>query len=559
MNEAGRKFIFGSYPIPHILILLEMKKSVLYAITAIIYLMLPAWAFPQVAQTTVEIGKNYITGKEITAQRFDFPGTIDKIHISGRDNVVMTACGGIREKGREHRNSGEVNVISFDNDSVIFRMEYNDAAYFIDFSDQLMFRRSRKAPTAEYMNPYADMVYFKGKGVPVLNGLFEDKYLNLSSKALTLHDIGGNKIWKAKVDFENGVKEFIVEEKDSSLLICTGGVRKVSLADGKGWKFDEHTEVNEKGAAWKAILAGVMSGVVSVRAGSTVNMNYRPAYYANVCSNINIHEGWVYWAAMSRMVCLDYDSGNVVWEVPLNRRKMGSSEIVIRDNRMWLINRGCVGPNGDVYREKGSPSVMVFDLNSGEMKHSVDLDDIPVHYMVDEEGLELYFTGGKGIYRFSLDEMEMKTVFNYDGSEWDTPLFMRRDLFFDPEDSGEFKWIYQSMPQSVMPVIKNLEEVVFADMVEGEQTGTCRLDDVYYTAGEFNNYTILSGGKGAKVMNISQQAVSEFDCVKRRMFRKGDYLLWCEDRHLYRLALADLIPDYTVGMEGEIFQDDFIL
>ena len=209
-------------------------------------------------------------------------------------------------------------------------------------------------------------IYYVDQTLPIGLGykriLYNSKKADLKNIFSSLEGIymrNGKTLWKREIDREFGWNE-VLHLRDSVLLIAASGLHSIDLRNGRGWDYNAVTGYKDKKSTFfKNLLAA---------SAAALNNGY---YYVtteydiiwNIASNIMIDGSDIYFASREKISKLDI-SGKVIWSHPLPATLTSKSSIFLKENTVYLINRGYAF-KGNEPIEFGMPFIAAYNINTG--------------------------------------------------------------------------------------------------------------------------------------------------------------------------------------------------
>jgi hypothetical protein len=269
-----------------------------------------------------------------------------------------------------------------------------------------------------------------------------------SKKVLAAIDLkSGKELWTRQLDGDVEWRETL-KLNSSTIAVVASGLHTLNIETGAGW--DHALVTNGKGKA------------------------------SNISSNI-VHQGSkIYFASSERLVCLT-ESGEVIWSVALTKELMSKSHLFIRNNALYLVNRGLINPGSEqiVY---GKPFFACYALEDGRQKFFTPSDK------KEFSGLEIRsqaiaLISGNSIMKYSLVDGHLVATQSFDINKKGALRYFAGDLRFPAgqklyrqtsdsvfhnlvhSDSSKL-YVITSMQQSLVldSQLKLVEEVPYGDL-----------------------------------------------------------------------------------------------
>lgn len=279
---------------------------------------------------------------------------------------------------------GELVVFNMDKGTVKWRTGINTFRIFITAQHIIT---SEKGSTHCYLRVGGKQAWSKMdatvKYVDEAKGIVLTDYI----RGLNLHS--GKTMWQRYLPARYNWEDLAVCD-DSSVVIATGGLYKINLYTGKGWSSASYTSRSEYDVP-EAL--GIVPPVPAYLGERVPEIKNQPDVWRSTTSNLVLHEGKVYHANNTRLICADLQTGDLLWSSALVR-KTGISKIAVDGPQVILANTNTVAPDRNTVKRYGMTSYLMWlNLADGASLHNMAISmpyDVRDVSLVENEGLFLY-------------------------------------------------------------------------------------------------------------------------------------------------------------------------
>lgn len=204
-----------------------------------------------------------------------------------------------------------------------------------------------------------------------------DKIGSSNTYAYRLHD--GKLLWNTDIPMTRNIGWERAVMVDSTHLVVVGDdINEIDITTGKMWKVKAKTGIKDtKGMALLA-LTNVVSVASAVGFSSpivTFYYNLNPYTITGLTSNILQKDACIYVSDRNYLYCLGTDSLQVKWKYNFEDKESSTSELMMRDGKVFMLNYG-YGDSMMRGRIKcGKPFLAVFDALTGKLEKFLPLYD----------------------------------------------------------------------------------------------------------------------------------------------------------------------------------------
>ncbi|MDR0232090.1 MAG: PQQ-like beta-propeller repeat protein [Dysgonamonadaceae bacterium] len=170
----------------------------------------------------------------------------------------------------------------------------------------------------------------------------------------------GNALWKMNLNREYGWNDAF-HINDSTLIVVASGLHSINILNGDGWDYEAITGVKDYtgtvAAAAIGLAAGLLTGTFLIPTGYDL--------VSDLGSNVLMDDLDFYFSSKEKLVRIDKQTGEIIWEQPLPKDLTGKSTIFIEDDRIFMINEG-IAFVGNRQVSFGGPFIAAFDRETGK-------------------------------------------------------------------------------------------------------------------------------------------------------------------------------------------------
>lgn len=505
----------------------------------VIVLLISLNAFSQkniypVTHNEIIAGKNYLTGQNIHGQQYSFPCYIYRWSVDSARSRVTLELRDKRANGKDYKRKGFLSVFDLKNNKVLW--SHDCLSFDIIHSDSIIlrsigegsFRLDENNGTHLWKSTYTVFFYNQSYniGLAYYMGLNKLKGINLTD---------GTVEWERKIDNKYGWED-IKYLNDSVILVVSSGLHTINLKTGKGWDYNAVTAINNYGASFASLFAGIVFGSLT-----GVFIYYAPGSIVinNINSNVVITEDKIYFSSRDKVVCLDME-GNVIWETELVKKLSGRSSIFINNGFLYVLNLGIATKNNSE-TNRGKSFLIKYDINYGRPKYFKlysDYTKAPINgFEIQKDTLILIFNNK--ISKQLLSDGSIIWENFIDNSKYGKPLFFIGEQVFTTSDNSTFysivlsdttKYYIYTESGNIYSINKALSR---GNIIENEKT--------YINYLNYNGYGFLAH-ENKTIITKNNKAVATLN-VSENSFIIGSTLYDFQDNDLIEIDLNNIIPN----------------
>ena len=314
-----------------------------------------------------------------------------------------------KENGRESALKPVfLHAYNYTNDSIIWKnqFEYQKGVTLFSTPDLCIFRVKRA-------EQWENLAFHKDNGQMAWRNGYELKSVDLIKGTaftglLDCIDLKtGNIKWSRKIENDHGwLGDFRINEK---YFTVSDGIHNFDPQNGIGWDYPAKMGKTEHGDLAASIMGnfmaglaiGVVSGVASGLTGGYTGWYLYPSYSSvymttaysetsdypkshaichsgeytrtGLVSNIVYEKERLYFSAVDKLCCIDYNTGKKIWERILPDERTGMAFISCIDSNLVFINKGTC------YRDRAlypyfTPYFCILDKTSGKILYTRSLN-----------------------------------------------------------------------------------------------------------------------------------------------------------------------------------------
>lgn len=358
------------------------------------------------------IGKFYDNDSSIFGTQYQFNDYIFDYDLDTLNNTVLVQLRGTK-RDKYWENEGIVCQINLQLEKTYWKKEINyQQQYFHQFGNYI-FSGDGKSSTLHH-----SQLGSKRWTTDVSFCYVNDKNqigvgYNNQEEGQHLYGIdlqNNEKKWDRQIVRDFGWDE-IRYLNDSTLLIVANGLHAINLLDGKGWDVNLVSGSQSYGKAAAGALGGVALGILT-------GFYYIPKGDATVTkgmiSNTLIDRSYIYIASKNRIVKVDKDNGELVWNHAFEDEECGKSTLLFNDTTIVMIHNGSAQKEGKTI-DYAKPFFAAFDRETGNEVFKTKLNT--KHSINDYEiiGDSIYLMSENEIVACSLQNGEMLNKKTYSG------------------------------------------------------------------------------------------------------------------------------------------------
>ncbi|MFB6318797.1 PQQ-binding-like beta-propeller repeat protein [Saccharicrinis sp. FJH54] len=369
----------------------------------------------KITATQSTVGENLMSGDDLIATEYTFPGVIQKAYLDTFTNTMTVVQQRKSNWGNWLKSRGDLALFSLPDQKISWskRIDYENSKV-LQYNDNIFLESDNMLNCLDIMDgeelwdAKVNLKYID----PLMNIGIGYTYRSAIGVTNTLKGVDlktGEIIWKREINQDYNWSNQIIHVNDSVILIVAAGLHTINLKTGEGWDYDMITGENEINIVNSDVYH--IKDVYAFTKYSGVFLKNK--VISSVGSNLLSENGYIYFASKELLIKTDLE-GNVQWTFPIPSGKASSSELFLKNNKLYLLNKGyayynesMVGPldpneydpsvKGKVKDEKisyGKPYFTAFNPATGEqlfMKEIESDDQIIQDSKVEEERLILMY------------------------------------------------------------------------------------------------------------------------------------------------------------------------
>lgn len=330
-------------------------------------------------------GKNLITNQNITCREYFFPGKIYKAYIDNSSKILTVLLRPVAADGTLKK-TGRIGGFSIPGKKLLWMRKFNYQTSYLSSIPKGLFEVTNQKSyaldvhTGDYLWEAKNSIsYLSGDNMIAMgyaynrsnytgntntnqeldmteeaNNIVAD---NLEAISLT----NGKFLWNRVIDRKYGWDE-VRYLNDSIMLISSSGLHSVNLKNGNGWDYEAKTGVDKHTVEPGMTAAGVALGALT---GVSVMVSEHDVI-TNIVSNVLIDSPYLYLASKKTIACLNY-SGKVIWSVPLEKNITSKSNLWLKGDTLFMINRGYANLNASSETiDFGKPFLAAYSKKTGQ-------------------------------------------------------------------------------------------------------------------------------------------------------------------------------------------------
>jgi len=287
-------------------------------------------------------GKNHLTNEIIQAKEYVFDGKIDQSFLDSTKKTVTLLIRGESNDAKWANNFGKLLLFDLQTGKINWEKNIQDEYSKFLQSDDFIVETTELLSniiipeTGEFQSQvnttiyYIDSINKTGIGYKV-NARGE--YSN-DLEAINLKD--GALLWKRRITHKYGWND-ISRLNDSVLILLSDGLHAFNIKNGKGWEYKTIT--------------------------GKFDLISEFEYVVGIASNAVIESPGIYFASAENIVKLNTE-GKIIWEIPLDKKKVSNSSLFIKDSLLYMINKGyAFNENSQI--NYGIPFFAAFNKHTG--------------------------------------------------------------------------------------------------------------------------------------------------------------------------------------------------
>lgn len=485
------------------------------------------------------IGKNYVTGKDITAEEYVFPERIHNSYVDEDGQTLTVWLRGGSKNGVRLNNSGKVIMYNLSDQKEMWSKKINyQTSEVVQYDDLVIHKSSNNIACLDPLTGkdrwkvknslyYVDPTRKTGIGYRfnIMSG-----YTNLL-EGINLSD--GKKLWEREIKKDYGWND-VVPLNDSVIVVTAAGLHAVNLNNGSGWDLDAVTGEKDYKATIAANVAGVAFGLLTGSFMIATGHNL----VSGVASNTLVDEGNIYFASRKHIVCLTVD-GDVKWMTDFPKKQVSSSVLFVKDDTVYMVNRGYAYLNGD-RMDYGVPFIAAFDKNTGEQffLNPVGTEKKRIEgFKLDDEFF--YLISGNKIALCSARDGSFVSEKTLSVEETGNPSYFVGDQTFMQSDSIYIPVIASDSAEHFIFTDKGTIVAADKELNVVKQLTSDRLYTCCMTA---ENYRFLVNNRKTIIIDNNGAVIAEFE-ASANAFMVNSFLYDMRENSLIRIDVSEFTED----------------
>lgn len=482
----------------------------------------------QVLSETKFLGKNYLNGADIVGAELKFPDKIHDYFVDTVNHFLTVQLRGVKNSGKYKKN-GNILQYNIQTNEILWTKPINyEICEFLKFDTLMVFNDYNvsygiDAHTGNNIWKVLNYIYSAN---PQYNIGIAYQYLAGNGYTNELMGIGlqqkSKLIWKRNINRTFGWNDFFYLN-DSTLMVVAAGLHSINIHTGTGWDYNTLTGVdgisgtNMAGAVAGAVAVGVVGAVLGALTGvfiipiPTSGTSDEKNIIRDVASNTLINNGFIYFASKEKLVKIDKETGNIIWESVFQKDLSSKSSIFMVDDVIYMINYGfAYKGNNRIYY--GKPFLAAFDIQTGKYKYS-SLHDHARGYIVDYKQIDndiyLLFQNKIAKYNLTTGTKLSEKIFS-DGTYGELQYFADDNVFV--LEKNEYLNLAQYEPlnfhiHSQRTILSIDEELNVTNTIRYSRIGNCILN--------YGDYQFITNDKKTFIVNSKNQIIAELEITSK--------------------------------------------
>lgn len=488
------------------------------------------------------VGKNFITGTHISANKYHTLGKISKWHWDGVSDNLLLEIKPTDNKKKGFSKHTLLKMIDIKQEKVKWsrsvensNSEINVLGEYLFFSEKNKNTRINPDTGENMWTDNTDFIFVAphmniGIGFPVQSYSNKLSAIDLST---------GKRLWRKKINRNNEQTEPYLLN-DSIIVIPSDGIQALNLMNGAGWIYKAKTRKSHYGKMIGVNSLGIILGVLT---GVTV-YQAQPDVTSDLASNILIDSNENIIHASRKLISKIDQSGETIWSRALPEKVSSKSSLFVIDSVVYLINRGFALYNNN-FSAVGKPYIASFDTFNGKQHYLTLVEEkgkfIRSYQAVDNK-LFLLFDNQVSAYDLikgvkisenllSLPEDEKLEYFTEADSFWRKEGLSYKNM---ASDLSPYNLIFTSKGRLIV-MTDNLETVITFDK---EAVYEEKISNEYYKL-------ITNNDSDYIVLNHLDQTLTELN-LSNEMFLKNNNLYFFDKGSLHEVNFNKTEKDDTL-------------
>ena len=461
-----------------------------------------------------QFGKNMITNKEIVGTEFMFSDRIEHSYIETESNCITIQLRGLFLGGNLLKNNGDVILYDLSNKKTIWKKSINYQNYYLEQNGKFIFKTGLKKTycldfengldlwkaknTIAFINP--ELKIGIGYTPFISNQLF---YNNINFEGIDLNT--GNSIWKRAISHDYGLNDIFMLN-DSVALIVSSGLHSVNLKTGLGCDYDAVTGIS-----------------------------FMQAMKTEIKSNVIIDSMDIYFASQEKISKLDIN-GNLIWSTTLPEDLTSTSNIIISDSTLYMINSGS-SQCGYAILKRGKPFLAAFNSKNGKKLFLNTVDDKSgkiIESVIDKDGLVVLYKNK--IAKCSLKNGTLILEKTFDtGKNGEIVGFINYNIY------NKFDSTYKSLvlTDTINHYIYTKNKTVLAIDKNLNVVNQYDIDQLYKFYLKYNKLRFLSNKDNSIIIDKDNKIVARID-IPGKAKRIGSKLYFIREKSIIEIDLNEI-------------------
>jgi outer membrane protein assembly factor BamB len=491
-----------------------MKKLLIIGIICCFGLHIIAQNDLSISNNERPFGNNLTTNKEIVGNEFIFPERIEKSYLETESNRITIQLRGLLLGGSYLKNNGHVVLYDLTNRKTIWDKSINYQNYYLEQNGKFIFKTGLKKTycldfengeylwkarnTIAFINP--ELKIGIGYTPYISNQLF---YNNINFEGIDLNT--GNSIWKREISHDYGLNDVFMLN-DSVAMIVSSGLHSVNLKTGLGWDYD------------------AVTGVPFMQAMKT-----------EIKSNVIIDSLNIYFASKEKISRLDIN-GNLIWSTTLPEDLTSTSNIILSDNTLYMINSGS-SQCGYATLKQGKPFLAAFNSENGKKLFLNTVDDNSgktIESVIDKDELVV-------LYKDKIAKCSLKNGTLISEKTFDTGKNGEIVGFINYNIYNKFDSTYKSLTltDTINHYIYTKKKTVLAIDKDLNVVNQYDIDQLYKFYLKYNKLRFLANKDNSIIIDKDNKIVAKID-IPGKAKKIGSKLYFVHEKSIIEIDLNEI-------------------
>ena len=493
-----------------------MKKLLIIGVICCFGLYTKAQSDLLILSNEKSFGKNLTTNKEIVGNEFVFPERIEKSYLETESNRITIELRGLLLGSSFLKNNGHVVLYDLTNKKIIWDKSINYQNYYLEQNGKYIFKTGlnktycldfengeelwKAKNTIVFTNPKLKI----GIGyTPYANNLLYTNNNNFEGIDLNT----GNSIWKREINHDYDINHVFMLN-DSVAMIVSSGLHTVNLKNGSGWDYNAITGV-------------------PVPLMQTMKTNIR--------SNVFIDSLDIYFASKEKIAKLDIN-GNLIWSTPLPENLTSTSNLVLLDSTLYLINSG-FSRFGHETSKQGKPFLAAFNSKNGTEIFLNTFDDKSgkiIESVIDKDEIVV-------LYSDKIAKCSVKNGTLISEKTFDTKMNGKIVGFLNFNIYNKFDSAYKSLAltDTINHYIYTTKNTVCAIDKNFNIVNQYDVDHLYQFYLKYNNLRFLANKENSIVIDKDNKIVAKIN-IPEKAKRIGSKLYFVSGKSIIEIDLNEI-------------------